>query len=130
MSMTAWRPSVVPRRRRTVGELRAAASARDLRRLRSLLDPDVSVVVDAGEPGAATVRVVHGVEDASLLLAHGLGAQRGLQVSERPVNGGPGLLLWQDGRTTASIAVDLTGRLVSVVWVRLHPVALRHGNAV
>ncbi|MGO4301545.1 hypothetical protein [Leifsonia sp. RAF41] len=130
MSTTAWLPSLLPHRRRTVGELRAAASARDLRRLRALLDPDVSVVVDAGEPDRATVRVVHGVEDASLLLAHGLGAQRGLQVSERPVNGSPGLLLSKDGRTTASIAVDLTGRLVSVVWVRLNPVALRRGNAV
>lgn len=130
MSLTAWRPSVLPRRRRTVGELRAAASARDLRRLRTLLDPDVSVVVDAGEPDRKAVRVVRGVEDASLLLAHGLGAQTGLQVTERPVNGSPGLLLSQDGRTTAAVAVDLTGRLISVVWVRLNPVALRRGNAV
>lgn len=130
MSLTAWLPSALPRRRHTVGELRAAASARDLRRLRTLLDPDISVVVDAGDPDRSTVRVVRGVEDATLLLAHGLGAQSGLQVTERPVNGSPGLLVSRDGRTTASIAVDLTGRLISVVWVRLNPVAQRRGHVV
>jgi hypothetical protein len=129
MSMTDWLPQLRPHHR-AVGELRAAATARDLRRLRALLDPDVSVVVDSGEPEHAKVRVVRGVEDASLLLAHGLGAQRGLEVAERPVNGGPGLLLSRDGRRTASIAVDLTAGLVSVVWVRLNPVALRRGNVV
>jgi RNA polymerase sigma-70 factor (ECF subfamily) len=127
MSMTDWLPQLRSGRR-TVSELRAAASARDLRRLRAVLDPDVSVVVDSGEPDHARVRVVRGVEDASLLLAHGLGAQRGLEVAERPVNGSPGLLLTRDGRRTASIAVDVAGSAVSVVWVRLDPVPLRRGN--
>jgi hypothetical protein len=130
MSVTDWLPTVAPVRRRAVGALHRAASARDLGRLRALLAPDVSVVVDAGDPSHETVRVVRGAEDASLLLAHGLGAQRGLEVSERPVNGGPGLVLSQDGRPTAAIAVDLSGRLVTTVWVRLRPAALRRGNTV
>lgn len=129
MSETSWLPQLRPHHR-TVARLRAAASARDLRRVRAPLDPDVAVVVDSGEPEHAKVRVVRGVEDASLLLAHGLGAQRGLEVAERAVNGSPGLLLSRDGRRTASIAVDLIGGLVSVVWVRLDPVPLRRGNVV
>ncbi|MEV8213280.1 hypothetical protein [Leifsonia sp. NPDC077715] len=129
MSDTRWLPQLRSGRR-AVAALRTAASARDLRRVRALLAPDVSVVVDSGEPEHAKVRVVRGVEDASLLLAHGLGAQQGLEVAERPVNGSPGLLLSRDGRRTASIAVDLVGGLVSVVWVRLDPVPLRRGNVV
>ena len=130
MSMTLRLPSRLTRRRHLVAELRAATAARDAGRLRRLLDPDVSVVVDAGEGDRAKVRVVRGVEDAALLLAYGLGAQRGREVVERPVNGRPGLLLSRDGRPTATIAVDVTAGLVSVVWVRLRPTVLRRGNAV
>lgn len=130
MSMTAWLPWVLTRRRQLVGELRAATAARDARRLRRLLDPDVAVVVDAGEQDRTRIRVVRGVEDAALLLAYGLGAQRGREVVERPVNGRPGLLLSRDGRPTATIAVDVTAGLVSLVWVRLGATALRRGNTV
>ncbi|SEA39586.1 hypothetical protein [Leifsonia sp. 21MFCrub1.1] len=130
MSMTAWLPSVLTRRRQLVGELRAATAACDARRLRRLLDPDVAVVVDAGEHDRTRIRVVRGVEDAALLLAYGLGAQRGREVVERPVNGRPGLLLSRDGRPTATIAVDVTAGLVSLVWVRLGAPALRRGNTV
>lgn len=131
MSMTALHtPRRAGRRRRTVGELRSAASTRDLRRLRALLAPDVAVVVDAGEPDRAKVRVVRGVEDASLLLVHALSDGGGLEVAERPVNDRPGLVVSRGGRPTAAIAIDLAGRLVSVVWVRLDPAVLRRGMAV
>ncbi|RDV44943.1 hypothetical protein DOE76_09385 [Leifsonia sp. ku-ls] len=131
MSLTALRtPTARGHRRRTVGALRTAASARDLRRLRDLLAPDVAVVVDAGGPDRERVRVVRGPEDASLLLVHALSARDGLEVAERRVNDRPGLVVSRGGRPTAAIAVDLAGRLVSVVWVRLDPAPLRHGMAV
>lgn len=130
MTMTAWLPAVLTRRRQLVGELRAATAARDARRLRRLLDPDVAVVVDAGEGDRAKVRVVRGVDDAALLLASGLGARHGREVVERPVNGRPGLLVRRDGQPTATIAVDVTAGRVSVVWVRLGATVLRRGNAV
>ncbi|MDN4596786.1 hypothetical protein [Leifsonia virtsii] len=131
MSLIALRtPAHRGRRRRTVGALRSAASSRDLRRLRELLAPDVAVVVDAGEPDRAKVRVVHGPDDASLLLVHALSARDGQEVAERPVNDRPGLVVSRGGRPTAAIAVDLADRLVSVVWVRLDPAPLRRGMAV
>jgi len=130
MSMTDWLPAVRTNRRRTVAALRRSAAARDLAGLRSLLDPEIAVVVDAGEPDRARVRVVRGVDDASALLTHALSARGGQDVAERPVNDRPGLVVSRDGRPTAAIAVDLTGHLISVVWVRLHPVPLRHGVAV
>ncbi|WP_431219240.1 hypothetical protein [Leifsonia xyli] len=130
MSMTVRVPAVRGSRRSRVRDLRAAASDRDLRRLRDLLDPDVAVVVDSGEPDHAKVRVVRGAGDASLLLARGLGALDGREVAERPVNGGPGLIVTDEGRTSAAVAVDLTGRRVSVVWVLLHPPTMRRGYAV
>jgi RNA polymerase sigma-70 factor (ECF subfamily) len=130
MSMTAWLPSVLTRRRQLVGELRAATAARDAGRLRRLLDPEVAVVVDAGEGDRAKVRVVRGAEDAALLLAYGLGDRSGREVVERPVNGRPGLLLRRDGQPAATIAVDVTAGMISVVWVRLGATVLRRGNAV
>jgi len=73
---------------------------------------------------------VRGVEDAALLLAYGLGDRSGREVVERPVNGRPGLLLRRDGQPTATIAVDVTAGMISVVWVRLGATVLRRGNAV
>jgi RNA polymerase sigma-70 factor (ECF subfamily) len=130
MTMTAWLPAMRTGRRRLVSELREAAAARDLPRLRSLLAPEAAVVVDAGEPDRAMFRVVRGAEDAALLLTHALGSQPGLEVSERSVNDRPGLIVSRRGRATAAIAVDVSGAAVDVVWVRLHPTLLRHGNAV
>ena len=54
----------------------------------------------------------------------------GLEVAERQVNDRPGLVVSRGGRPTAAIAVDLAGRLVSVIWVRLDPAPLRRGMAV
>lgn len=131
MSLIAPRtPTHRGRRRRTVGALRAAASSRDLPRLRELLAPDVAVVVDAGEPDRAKVRVVRGPDDACLLLVHALSVRDGQEVAERPVNDRPGLVVSRDGRPTAAIAIDLADRRVSVVWVRLDPASLRRGMAV
>ena len=113
-----------------VHELAVAAAGGDGERLRALLHPGVAVVVDRGDPAEPEIRVVRGVEDAALLLAHGLGCGAGVEVEERPVNAQPGLLVSRSGAPLASLAVDLTGSLVSLVWVRLNPVRLRRGNAV
>jgi RNA polymerase sigma-70 factor (ECF subfamily) len=51
-----------------------------------------------------------------------MAARPGLVVSERSVGSQSGLVLSRDGQTTAAMTVDFTGRLISVVWIKLHPV--------
>lgn len=117
-------------RHATVHGLGEAGTTGDLDRLRSLLHPAVAVVVDRGEPEGAEVRVVHGRYDAAEVLAHGLAAGPGVVVQERAVNSRPGLLVVDSGTPVAALAVDFTGALVSLVWVRMHPAPLRHGLTV
>jgi hypothetical protein len=114
---------------RGVGHLNSAARAGDVERLRSLLAPTVAVVVAAGDDPAA-VRVIHGSDDAAVLLAHGFAPKGDLVVEERSVNSQAGLMMSRSGSPIATIAVDFTGRLISLVWVRLDPAALRHWNTV
>ena len=59
-----------------------------------------------------------------------LGAHAGLRLDIRSVAGQAGLLLTDRGHSAAVIAVDFTGRRVSLVWIRLDPYVLRHWNRV
>ncbi|AYF99521.1 hypothetical protein D7I47_08980 [Protaetiibacter intestinalis] len=113
-----------------VRRLRLAAESRDVGRLQELLAPNVAVVIESAEAGAVAPRVVMGRGGAASALVHGLGSHRGRRVVARSVNGQAGLLLSDDGRPSALVCVDFVGRLISVVWVRLHPELLRHGNRV
>jgi RNA polymerase sigma-70 factor (ECF subfamily) len=113
-----------------VRELCLAAERGDEHRLSEILDPKVAVVVESQDVRASGARVTYGVKDASTLLVHGMGKRAGLKVTPRSVNGQAGLLLTRDGEAAALITVDFNGPLVSVVWIRLHPELLRHGNRV
>ena len=111
-------------------EFRQAAWNGDVNRVKSLLHPAVSVVVDSGGGEHQTIRVVTGAYDAVTLLLHGLAQQPGLSVLEHSVNGQAGLIATRGGEPTAVLAVDFVEHLISVVWIRLHPVVLRHGTTV
>lgn len=126
----AWEWLVRPNHYRAVHSLRMAAERGDAQRLASFLDPRVSIVVDSGDAEHPTIRVVNGVRDAIALLVHGMGARPGRVVVERSVNGQAGLVLSSDDEAEAAIAVDFTGRLVSMMWIRLQPRMQRHWNAV
>jgi hypothetical protein len=119
-----------PNRHKGVHNFSMAAESADLTRLASLLDPEVAVVVDDGHAPDSATRVVCGISDATTLLVHGMAAGRGLVIEERSINGQAGLLLNHDDETVAAINVDFRGRLISVVWIRLHPRKLRHWNRV
>jgi len=112
-----WRRAHRPSHHTVVRELRIAAEARDAHALSSLLDLDVSVVVESGDTESPDVRMVSGKYDAVPLLIHGI-AQPGIRVTERTVNGQAGLLLRRDGNTTA-VTVDFAGPLIEAVWIRL-----------
>lgn len=128
MNISAFLPR--PLHHRAVRELRLAAVSGDADRLESMLAPDVAVVVDSGDDEHPTLRMVNGTFDAVSLLLHSMARKPELDVVERPVNGQAGLLLSAGGETTAAMTVDVTGALISVIWVRLHPQALRRGHHV
>lgn len=121
-----WRPGHY----RAMRQLRGAIERRDDDLLGELLDPDVAVVVEGGDPALLGELVVVGAHDASALLMHGLGAHDGLRIAVRSVNGQAGLMLTDRGQTAAAIAVDFTGKRVTLMWIRLHPHVLRHWNRV
>jgi hypothetical protein len=126
----AWDWLALPTHYRAVRRLRSAIENRDSDGLGRLLAAGVAVVVEAGDPQPGTRRVVVGAYEASALLLHGMGARAGVSLDVRSINGQAGLLLTDRGHTTAAIAVDFTGRRITMVWIRLHPHVLRHWNRV
>ena len=130
MWAAVWEWLARPMHYKAVRKFRMAAQHTDPADLTALLDPDVTVVVDSGETGQQTVRVVRGLYDAVALLRHGMGNHDGLDVVERSVNGQAGLVLSRNGTATAAVTVDFTGQRISMVWIRLHPEIQRHWNTV
>jgi hypothetical protein len=127
---TRWRSITETPSHKAVHDLLMAAERGDSARVTSLLAPNVAVVVDAGDELHPIVRVMHGVDDAAHLLLHGMARRLGVVVQERPVNDQPGLIMQCDGEPIAVMTIDFTARLVTVLWVRLHPAKLRHWNHV
>ncbi|GAB3394445.1 hypothetical protein GCM10027568_25080 [Humibacter soli] len=110
-------------------EVRAAAVDGDSARLRTLLSPDVAVVIDGGD-AFPMLRVIRGVDDALMALIHGLATEPDVVVEEDAVNAQAGLMLRRSGQAIAAITIDFSAHLVSVVWIRLHPEQLRRWHHV
>lgn len=126
-----WEWLARPNRYRAVRRFRVAAESGDPTQLAPLLAPGIAVVVDAGEDlTEPTIRVVTGLDDAVALLLHGMAVRPGLRVLERSVNGQAGLILARYDEVGAAMTLDFTGRLISVIWIRLRPENLRHWNRV
>ncbi|GAB3395996.1 hypothetical protein GCM10027568_29170 [Humibacter soli] len=125
-----WEWLTSPLHYRAVHRLHVAAETGDRARLRGLLAPTVSVVVVSTRDGSSGIRVVQGIEDATIALEHGLARSEGTLVDERSVNSQAGMVITRAGVTVASIAVDFTGRLITTIWVRLDPATRRHWNTV
>jgi hypothetical protein len=74
--------------------------------------------------------VVRGSRDVVAVLQHGMTTPQGVIAEERSVNGQAGIVITSGERASAVLTVDFTGRLVSLIWVRLHPDLLKHWNRV
>ncbi|WP_022901306.1 hypothetical protein [Humibacter albus] len=122
-----WRSIGSTPGRRRVHAFRLFCQSGDRTALAGMLAADVAVVVDSGGPFNPTVRVVRGVEDASVLLLHGLMHAPGIMISERQVNDQPGLVLESGDERVAAITIDFSKQLIAVVWIRLRPENLRRG---
>lgn len=123
-----WRRVGRPLHFAAVHAFRMACERVDAVALVSMLNPDIAVVVDDSDLEQPKIRVAWGFAEAIPLLFYGLADQAGLVIAERSVNSQPGLMLRRGVEDIANICIDFTGTRISVVWIRLHPEALRHWN--
>lgn len=124
----AAQPPATPAAHRAgiVRDFKQAWQAKDIGALIGLLDPDAAVVADGGgftraslHPIEGSQRIAHYLTD---LFARAPGS---LTVVERTVNGQPGLVAQQDGRTVAVYAFDIADDRITRIWAVLNPEKLR-----
>jgi RNA polymerase sigma-70 factor (ECF subfamily) len=123
----AARPAAAPAARQAgvVRDFRRAWEASDIHALVALLDPDATVVTDGGGLVSAMLQPVEGGEEIARRCVDFADRAPGLTVTERTVNGQPGLIAWRDGTITAVLAFAIAGDRIMRVWIVLNPEKLR-----
>ncbi|GAA2624737.1 RNA polymerase sigma factor SigJ [Paractinoplanes durhamensis] len=108
-----------------VRRFRAAWQAQDIEALIGLLDPAATAVSDGGGRAVAHPLPIEGAEEIArfyLSIAR-LGPTR--TVLERTVNGRPGLVIEDDGRTETVFAFEVAGDRITHIWAIRNPDKLR-----
>ncbi|MDC0771486.1 RNA polymerase sigma factor SigJ [Streptomyces sp. HD] len=109
-----------------VRDFKQAWQAKDISALIGLLDPDATVIADGGGLTRASLHPIEGGERIAHYLTDLFAKASGsLAVVERTVNGWPGLVAQQDGRTVAVYAFDIAGDQITHIWAVLNPEKLR-----
>ncbi|MGB3376167.1 MAG: hypothetical protein WBA87_13635 [Microbacterium sp.] len=124
-----WEWAARPSHYGAVRRLRTLAQAQDLPALIAVLHPDVTVAVTSMREGREDTVVARGARDAAPVLLHGFRGGDGVVVAERSINGQAGLAVTSGDELTALVTVDFTGRLVSLVWVRMRPDHTHRGRS-
>ncbi|MGR6971257.1 RNA polymerase sigma factor SigJ [Streptomyces cynarae] len=109
-----------------VRDFKQAWQAKDISALIGLLDPDATVIADGGGLTRASLHPVEGGERIARYLTDLFARAPGtVTVVERMVNGRPGLVAQQDGRTVAVYAFGIAGDRITHIWAVLNPEKLR-----
>ncbi|MEU1183611.1 RNA polymerase sigma factor SigJ [Streptomyces sp. NPDC005820] len=109
-----------------VRDFKQAWRAKDISALIGLLDPDATVIADGGGLTRASLHPIEGSERIAHYLTDLFTRAPGtLTVAERTVNGRPGLVAQQDGRTVAVYAFNIAGDHITHIWAVLNPEKLR-----
>ena len=122
----------IPRARqaRLVREFKAAWEAKDINALVGLLDPGARAIADGGGRAVTFLHPIEGGEQIARAWAEI--ANRSLSTMmlvERTVNGRPGLVAQQNGRTLTVFAFDVAGDRIKRIWAVRNPEKLRHWTA-
>ena len=113
-------------RERVVAAFMTATTEGNLRDLVKVLDPAVVFRSDGGGVVPAARAEVHGAADVARLV-HGLIERySGATVAVLPVNGGPGIVMEQNGVVLAAAAIAVTHGRVAAIDVVVNPEKLRH----
>jgi RNA polymerase sigma factor (sigma-70 family) len=113
-----------------VREFKAAWEAKNINALIDLLDPDATAIADGGGLAVTFLRPIEGGEQIARAWVEI--ANRSLSTMmlvERTVNGRPGLVAQQDGRTLTVFAFDVAGDRINRIWAVRNPEKLRHWTA-
>jgi RNA polymerase sigma-70 factor (ECF subfamily) len=110
-----------------VRDFKAAWEAKDIDALIDLLDPDATATADGGGLAVTHLRPIEGgkqIARAYVRIAR-LGEAPDVATLERTVNGQPGLVVQQDGRTVTVFAFEIAGERIKHIWVMRNPEKLR-----
>ncbi|WP_051839147.1 RNA polymerase sigma factor SigJ [Streptomyces sp. NRRL F-5126] len=112
-------------RARVVRDFKRAWEAQDIRALVELLDPSATATADGGGRVAATLKPVEGGAEIARSLV-GLARRAGtLNLLERTVNGRPGLVATDRGKTVAVFAFEIADDRIQRLWAIRNPAKLR-----
>ena len=114
---------------RQAGVIRAfkrAWEAKDIDALIGLLDPGATATADGGGLATSFLHPIEGGEQIARAWVEIANRAAGtMTFIERTVNGQPGLVAQQDGRTVTVFAFDVAGDLIRHIWVVRNPDKLR-----
>lgn len=111
---------------RIVRDFKQAWEAQDIEALIALLDPDATAVGDGGGRALTFVDpIVGGEQIARGWLELARRQPGGMAVSERAVNGRPGLVAELDGVVVTVFGFDVAGDRITRIWVVRNPEKLR-----
>lgn len=106
---------------RVVRAFAAASQSGDLRTLISVLDPDVVLDSDGGGRVSAARNPVHGADRVARFILGLLGKPSGAEVLEQETSDGLGFALWDEGRITGVVTLEVQGGRVTNVRMVLNP---------
>ena len=120
-------PAAPPTRQASlVRDFTRAWEAQDIKALIGLLDPDATLVADGGGLAPAALLPIEGAGQIARYLADlATRAAGNMTLLERTVNGQPGLIAQQDGRTVTVFAFELAGDRITRIWAVRNPSKLR-----
>ncbi|XVV06050.1 RNA polymerase sigma factor SigJ [Actinosynnema sp. CA-248983] len=120
------RPEVAVQQAELVRDFKKAWEAQDINALVGLLDPSATFTADGGGVVVTAIEpIVGGEEIAAFMVAVARSVQGEFVITERTVNGEPGLLVKKDGHIASVYAFDVAnGRIVNI-WAIRNPEKLR-----
>jgi RNA polymerase sigma-70 factor (ECF subfamily) len=108
-----------------VRNFRLAWEAKDIEALVALLDPGATMVADGGGLATTALRPIGGGEQVARFAVALADRTAGLTILERTVNGQPGLVTQQHGRTVAVVAFAVAADRITHIWAVRNPDKLR-----
>lgn len=99
----------------------AACAGGDLAELIAVLAPEVTLVCDGGGLAPAPHRAIHGMEQVARALVIFAGRSAGLTTQVVDLNGGPGIVVHQDGTPVTAISLHLVAGRIETVHLVSNP---------
>jgi RNA polymerase sigma factor (sigma-70 family) len=118
----AQRPATTNAQRAgVVRNFKQAWETQDIAALIGLLDPAATLTADSGGRVPARLEPIRGAQAIARHALEIMEMTPGLAFTERMVNGRPGLVAEQDGKTLAVLAFEVAGDRITDIWAVRNP---------